>query len=58
MNFTIHFVKRATAHYFGDDDSYTVTDCGALTLDVIEDGKRVRRFYPPTGWLELLDQEP
>jgi hypothetical protein len=58
MNFTITFTNGATGQYFGDTDSYTISDGGVLILDVHEDGRRVRRTYPPTAWLEVLNRQP
>jgi hypothetical protein len=58
VNILIHFANHTNTNYWGDHDSYEVSDGGVLKLDVIEDGKRVQRTYSPGAWLQVVNQEP
>ncbi|WP_163645308.1 hypothetical protein [Mycolicibacterium confluentis] len=52
------FANGTVAQYRGDTDRYRILPGGALQLDLLIDSMGVRRYYSPSGWLELVDNLP
>ena len=58
VNFRVVYSNGISDQHLGDEDSYRVLRNGALRLDITTDGRRIRRYASPSGWVAIDDFEP